>query len=260
MSDRRLVLMAKESNPAYFDGFWMSPRWLVEELTKGIDRFWSTAHTLPWPPEHAVFPHLQSHQRMAWSYALIPAVIVRSATRGECWRLRRKETPESVYDVQGTTWGRDPDAPTAPLLTFEAACERFLSRALNITTLQHERLRARGTTPTCAGWVQTIRCDPNGAQDTLVPRRGCHDRIQAGWSGYCECRRPPSTTVVQESSSACSHPPFTCAERCRRRAGGGARANSRARSRPIGLQGGAGWAHGLFRKAGDSSSGHTHQR
>ena len=245
MSRRRLVLMAKESNPAFFDGFWMSPRWLATVLADGIEHFWGSASVLPWPPEHSVFPFLQARRRVAWAYALVPGLIVRRAKGrpddGECWRLRRKETPESVYDVQGTMWGREPVSEprmgsadgahdganagaSSGLLTFADACERWVARALHNTTVAASVARggtpdAGGdTTPTCGGWVQTISCDPAGAQDTLTPRRGCHTTIQKGWSGYCECRKPqpsrPAGPTTRTSAVGCGHPIFTCAAKC----------------------------------------------
>ena len=63
MSERRLVLMEKESNPSYFDGFWMVPRPLLEDFSDAIDRFyrekWRRERKLPWPPEWGFFPWLR---------------------------------------------------------------------------------------------------------------------------------------------------------------------------------------------------------
>ena len=41
-NSRRLIVAAKESNPAYFDGFWMSPRWLSRVIADGMETFSSS--------------------------------------------------------------------------------------------------------------------------------------------------------------------------------------------------------------------------
>ena len=108
MNTRRAVLMEKESNPAFFDGFWMAPRQLLPVMADGIDEFWHTRPHLPWPPEWAFFPWIRDSKRLAWGFALIPAVLVRTEAHADCWRLATKETPQFLYEMQGTAWGRAP--------------------------------------------------------------------------------------------------------------------------------------------------------
>ena len=124
----------------------------------------------------------------------------------------------------GTTWGRDPASPNATLLSFAAACERWLSVVIKGYQPQATASDRRLADPNsgCIKWVQTIRCDPDGAVDTLHPSRGCHERIHSGWSGYCECNiaayhRPSvgaTGTRPHIVKAGCSHPQFTCAKTC----------------------------------------------
>ena len=150
MTARRMVLMQKESNPSYFDGFWMAPRWLLPEVMDSIDAFWHTLPSLPWPPEWSYFPYLSKVRNVPWGYAPIPAVLVRGPHEADCWRLQQKETPQFLYDMQGSMWGRAPhamstsrtngegkssdteEAPPAALqqragelISFRRACEMF---------------------------------------------------------------------------------------------------------------------------------------
>ena len=152
MPTRRAVLMEKESNPAFFDGFWMVPRRLLPAFADGIDEFWHTCPSLPWPPEWSFFPWVRDRKRLAWGYALIPAVLVRGPGIADCWRLATKETPQFVYELQGSAWGRAPLEVRArahggesadedkrrgaealvqdegPLVNFAGACEQFFGR------------------------------------------------------------------------------------------------------------------------------------
>ncbi|KAL3900325.1 MAG: hypothetical protein SGPRY_012483, partial [Prymnesium sp.] len=147
MSTRRLVCMEKESNPSYFDGFWMvrvraaepmliphpqiyahlaTPRQLLEDLTSAIDLFWTSTwqrnHNLPWPPEWHLFPFLRSN-RIPWSVHPIPAVLVRRGGRLDCWRLARKEKQEIVFEMGGSSFGRSADGEH--LMSFFDACRSF---------------------------------------------------------------------------------------------------------------------------------------
>uniref|UniRef100_A0A7S3EWH4 Uncharacterized protein n=1 Tax=Haptolina ericina TaxID=156174 RepID=A0A7S3EWH4_9EUKA len=129
MSERRLVLMEKESNPSYFDGFWMVPRPLLDDFSDAIDRFyrekWRRERKLPWPPEWGFFPWLRSSARMPWAYLPVPAVLVRQGDVLDCWRLERKEKQETIFDIAGTSWGR---GPGGRLLTFRQKCEQFAEK------------------------------------------------------------------------------------------------------------------------------------
>ncbi|EOD41204.1 hypothetical protein EMIHUDRAFT_199443 [Emiliania huxleyi CCMP1516] len=128
MSPRRMVLMEKESSPAYFDAFFMIPRPLLDDFVDGLLAFWDSETTLPWPPEFRFFPWMRSRRRFPWGYALIPAALVRSAGGNtgspDCWRLSLKETPQFIYELQGTAWGR---GSTGELLPFRRACEVFFA-------------------------------------------------------------------------------------------------------------------------------------
>ena len=39
----------------------------------------------------------------------------------------------------------------------------------------------------CIQWRQTGGCDPDGKREPTEDK-GCHETIEDGWSGYCECR------------------------------------------------------------------------
>lgn len=142
MTPRRMVMMMKESNPAYFDGFFMVPRGLLDDFIQGSDAFWTTrAHGLPWPPEWHLFPYLRSARKLPWGYALVPAALVRNApgyikknrVEADCFRLSLKESPQFVYEAQGTSWGRA-DGGKGALLSFRQACEAFFQQNGNTAT------------------------------------------------------------------------------------------------------------------------------
>ncbi|KAL1499754.1 hypothetical protein AB1Y20_012441 [Prymnesium parvum] len=132
MSTRRLVCMEKESNPSYFDGFWMVPRNFLEEFTEAIDTFWTSTwkqrHKLPWPPEWHLFPYLRHQRGMPWVMHPIPAVLVRRRGVLDCWRLARREKQEVVYDIAGSSFGRDANGR---LMSFSDACLRFAETHFN---------------------------------------------------------------------------------------------------------------------------------
>ena len=60
--------------------------------------------------------------------------------------------------------------------------------------------------PVCQTFVQTGGCDPDGPEEL---RRKCDEAIDAGASGYCECRAGGRANAV-----GCGHAQFTCAEAC----------------------------------------------
>lgn len=138
MSPHRMVLMEKESSPAYFDGFFMIPRPLLDDFVDGLFAFWHSETTLRWPPEWHFFPWLRSRRRFPWGYALIPAALVRSAGGStgspDCWRLSLKETPQFIYELQGTAWGR---SASGELLSFRRACEVYFASALGVSVVSH---------------------------------------------------------------------------------------------------------------------------
>ena len=61
----------------------------------------------------------------------------------------------------------------------------------------------------CVMWRQTADCSPNGKRQSHADQP-CHLSIKGDWSGYCEC-----SGGVRAGESACNHPSFTCAEKCR---------------------------------------------
>ena len=79
---RRMVLMEKESNPAYFDGTFMIPRPLVGDFLSGLTSFWHSRGQLPWPPSRP-FPLRRSSRSFPWGFGLIPGALVRSAVAAE---------------------------------------------------------------------------------------------------------------------------------------------------------------------------------
>eukprot|EP00759_Apiculatamorpha_spiralis_P007656 PhF_6_TR14895/c0_g1_i2/m.23229 len=64
-------------------------------------------------------------------------------------------------------------------------------------------------TPHCHFWIQTEGCDPHGKPEE-GERRSCHDHIEDGWSGYCECGDGRRYNV------GCKHDVFTCETVCKK--------------------------------------------
>ena len=202
---RRLVLMAKESRPAYFDGFWMVPRPLLAEHTAALGDFWSTLDSLPWPPEWSFFPWLKRSARLPWAYAPVPAVLVRGGGQADCWRLQRRETAEAIYDMQEASWGRQPGQRDSGMpqrvLSFAEACRAFAGS-----------LGSPKAVGLCRGWVQTLNCDPDGQQDFAMTTTSCVQTINRGASGYCRCMK--RNGGEERKKFTCQHKPIRCDIQC----------------------------------------------
>ena len=68
--------------------------------------------------------------------------------------------------------------------------------------------RAGGADSKCVKWRQTSGCSATGKRQTAQDQE-CTQRIQSGWSGYCECEGG-----IRAGESTCEHPAFTCADKC----------------------------------------------
>jgi hypothetical protein len=82
---------------------------------------------------HRVFSTawLREHHAVAWAYSAMPAVIVRSSTEADCFRTTARERDETVYDLEGSAFGRAEEYASGGvqgggLLSFQQACERFM--------------------------------------------------------------------------------------------------------------------------------------
>ena len=168
-SRRRLTLTEKESAPGYFDAYFVAPRALARELPDAVDAFFLGADVLPWPPEWHFFPWLRNARAVPWTFAPVPAVIVRSESSADCFRTRRGALRgETVYDLEDSAWGRaadvddasspggadlapavrglvPPDEPWAAgprLLSFAEACERFMRESMQQRFAMEQQLAA----------------------------------------------------------------------------------------------------------------------
>ena len=63
-------------------------------------------------------------------------------------------------------------------------------------------------TESCIGWRHTGGCNPNGERETTQDR-SCTESIEAGNSGFCECKKGRRFEVT------CDHEAFVCEERCK---------------------------------------------
>ena len=60
----------------------------------------------------------------------------------------------------------------------------------------------------CVAWRQTKDCSANGKRQPNMDK-GCEDKIQGGWSGYCECEGG-----IRTAESDCKHESFVCETKC----------------------------------------------
>lgn len=211
---RRIVLMMKESRPAYFDGFWMAPGPLAKELSKALYAFYEkrSPRELPWPPEWHFFPWARQQWALPWVYEPLPAVLVRSHLNFDCWRLKHKETPSMVYDIEMSAWGRDPDNPRH-VLSFEEACLKWTAKA----AIQQEKDEPGSTrrqpppplhpitTPalrqaTRRGFVASGSADPLANHPSLALRNANHTSLPALRSYFSAMSREAAPAASTSSS------------------------------------------------------------
>ena len=74
--------------------------------------------------------------------------------------------------------------------------------------------------PNCTAFVQTGGCDPDGAEEL---RMGCAELVDAGVSGFCECKGG-----LRAAKVGCGHATFMCEDECQQHLHGAATGTVRA--------------------------------